>query len=115
MIPYLSDARALIGVAVFIFAIIAMPAALRWAKTVRCPICKKWFKLEYRSFDVREKVEGRSSARFGGGLAGRLRALIFGRAARTNADTFIREWGMARFTCQKCGCCIEIDAQRDRK
>jgi hypothetical protein len=116
--PYLSHTCILTVLAALIFAVIVMPAVLRWRKTVRCPKCRKWFKLEYRGFDVRDKAVGHSSTSFGGGmggLAGRLAALIFGHATRTNADPFIREWGTAHFTCKKCGCNIEIDTRRDRK
>ena len=117
-IPYLSNPLALAAVAALIFAITVMPSVFRWVKTVRCPKCGEWFKLEYRGFEVSDKAVGHSSTSFGGGmggLAGRLRALIFGYATRTNADPFIREWGTARFTCLKCGCAIEIDTRRDRK
>jgi len=66
-------------------------------------------------FDMHNKVVGHSSTSFGGGvggLAGRLWALIFGHARRINADSFIRKWGTAYFTYQKCGCNIEIDISR---
>ena len=116
--PYLSDTRVLAAVAALVFIITITPAIFRWRKTVRCPKCKKWFKLEYHGFEVRDKAVGHSSTSFGGGiggLLGRLQAIIFGHATRTNADPFIREWGTARFTCLKCGCDIEIDARRDKK
>jgi len=119
IIPYLSDTRVLVAVAVLIFAMIVMPAVLRWVKTVRCPKCGKWHKLEYQGFDVNDKTVGHSSTRFGGGVGGLagggLRALIFGHVSRTKADPFIREWGTAHFTCLECGCNIEIDTRRDKK
>jgi len=114
----IQDWRVLSAVAVIIFAITVLPSVFRWIKTVRCPKCKKWFKLDYSGFDVRDKVVGHSSTSFGGGLGGifgRLHAFIFGHATRTNADPFIREWGTARFYCTKCGCNIELDTRRDRK
>jgi hypothetical protein len=107
-----------IAVAVVIFAITVLPSFFRWRKTVRCPKCKKWFKLDFNGFNVKDKVVGHSSTSFGGGIGGilgRLRALVFGHATRTNADPFIREWGTAYFTCKNCGCKIEIDTRRDRK
>lgn len=111
---YLSDLRILIFIAALIFAVTVIPSVSRWRKTMRCPKCGKW-KLEYRGFDVRDKVVGHSSTRFGGGIGGWLRAVIFGHASRTNADPFIREWGTARFACLQCGCNVEIDTRRDRK
>ena len=117
-LPYLSDIRILAAVAALVFLITVTPAIRRWVRTVRCPSCGKWFKLEYHGFDVRDKAVGHSSTRFGGGvggLLGRIGAIIFGHATRTNADPFIREWGTARFTCLKCGCNIEIDTRRDKK
>ena len=116
--PYLANPFVLAAAAALVFAITAMPAVIRWVRTVRCPKCGKWFKLEYKGFDVNDKAVGHSSTRFGGGmggLSGRLRALIFGYAARTNADPFIREWGTARFVCLECGCNIELDTRRDKK
>jgi len=118
LLPYLSDKRVLAVVAALIFLITAVPAFSRWARTVRCPRCGKWFELEYHGFDVSDKTVGHSSTSFGGGIGGffgRLWAIIFGHATRTNADPFIREWGTARFTCLKCGCNIEIDTRRDKK
>jgi len=118
MITYLSDTRVLAAVAILVFAAMVIPAVSRWVKTVRCPRCGKWFRLEYRGFDVRDKVVGHSSTSFGGGiggLAGRLRAFIFGHATRTNADPFIREWGTAHFVCLECGCNVELDTRRDKK
>ncbi|GBU27569.1 hypothetical protein R84B8_01103 [Treponema sp. R8-4-B8] len=110
---------AYLGLAVIIILISFLPSLFRWRKTVRCPKCKKWYKLDYRGFNVRDKVVGNSSTSFGGGgvggLFGRLSAFIFGHATRTNADPFIREWGTAYFTCTNCGCNIEIDTRRDRK
>jgi predicted RNA-binding Zn-ribbon protein involved in translation (DUF1610 family) len=118
IIPYLSDWLVLAAVAALVFAITVMPAVFRWARTVRCPKCGKWFNLDYRAFNVRDKVVGHSSTSFGGGIGGlfgRLRAFIFGHATRTNADPFIREWGTAHFACTNCGCSIELDTRRDRK
>jgi len=109
------------AVAAVIIAITVLPSFFRWRKTVRCPKCKKWFKLEYHGFNVRDKVVGNSSTSFGGGIGGItgifrwLTVIVFGHANRTNADPFIREWGTAYFTCTKCGCNIEIDTKRDRK
>jgi hypothetical protein len=117
-IPYLSDSGVLAIIAAIIFVITVMPSFVRWARTVRCPKCRKWFNLDYRAFTVRDKVVGHSSTSYGGGiggLLGRLRSFIFGHATRTNADPFIREWGTAHFTCTKCGCNIELDTRRDRK
>lgn len=111
------DPKILIAIASVLALLIALPAVIRWVKTVRCPKCKKWFKLDFLGFVVRDKAVGHSSTSFGGGVGvlGRLRALVFGHATRTNADPFIREWGIAHFTCSKCGCKIEIDSKRDRK
>jgi len=117
-LPYLSDPYVLATIAALIFLITILPAVFRWRKTVHCPNCGKWFKLEYHGFEVSDKAVGHSSTRYGGGVAGffgRLGAIIFGHATRTNADPFIREWGTARFTCLKCGCNIEIDTRRDKK
>jgi DNA-directed RNA polymerase subunit RPC12/RpoP len=98
---------------------IALPSFFRFRKTVRCPKCRSWFKLEFQGFDVSDKVVGHSSSTFGGGgvggLLGRFAGFVFGHASRTNADPFIREWGTAHFVCAKCGCHIEIDTRRDRK
>jgi len=109
------------AIAAVILAVTVLPSFFRWRKTVRCPKCKKWFKLDYRGFNVHDKVVGHSSTSFGGGIGGIagifrwLSGIIFGHATRTNADPFIREWGTAYFTCAKCGCNIEIDMRRDRK
>jgi predicted RNA-binding Zn-ribbon protein involved in translation (DUF1610 family) len=106
--------KILAAVGALIFLIITLPAFLNWRKTVRCPKCGKWFRLEYEGFDVRDKVVGHSSTRYGGGLGNRFFARIFLHASRTTADPFIREWGTARFLCGNCGCQIMIDTKRDK-
>ena len=107
------------AVGIVILLVCAIPAWRRWVRTVRCPECHKWFKLLYLGFEVRDKVVGHSSTRFGGGAAGGIFrgifGLLFANASRSNADPFIREWGVARFRCERCGCRIEIDTRRDRK
>jgi hypothetical protein len=110
----------LAALGIIIILVIALPSFFRYRKTVRCPKCRSWFKLDYLGFEVSDKVVGNSSSTFGGGggaggLLGRIAAFVFGHASRTNADPFIREWGTARFVCTKCGCRIEIDTRRDRK
>jgi hypothetical protein len=109
-----NDIRILIGIGTVIFLIIILPAFFNWRKTVRCPRCRKWFRLDYQGFEVRDKVVGHSSTRYGGGLGNRLFARLFLHRSRTNADPFIREWGTARFLCRNCGCQILIDTRRDR-
>jgi hypothetical protein len=108
------DPKILIAAGALIFLIIALPAFLNWRKTVRCPRCRKWFRLAYQAFDVRDKVVGHSSTRYGGGLGNRFFARLFLHASRTNADPYIREWGTARFVCKNCGCQIMIDTKRDK-
>jgi predicted RNA-binding Zn-ribbon protein involved in translation (DUF1610 family) len=97
-----------------IFLIIVLPAFFNWRKTVHCPKCGKWFRLEHQGFEVRDKVVGYSNTRYGGGLGNRFFARLFLHASRTNADPFIREWGTARFLCENCGCQIMIDTKRDK-
>jgi hypothetical protein len=86
----LSNPFFLAFIAALIFAVIVLPSFLRWVKTVRCPKCGKWFKLEYDGFNARERVVGRSSP-------------------------FVMEWGTACFYCRRCGHDIEVDAQRNRE
>jgi hypothetical protein len=109
-----ADIRILIFCGAAVLLIIVLPPFLNWRKTVRCLGCRKWFRLEFRNFDVRDKVVGHSSTRYGGGLGSRFFARLFLHAARTNADPFIREWGTARFVCKNCGCLISIETRRDR-
>jgi hypothetical protein len=108
------DPKILIAVGVLIFLIIILPVFLNWRKTMRCPRCRKWFMLELQTFDVRDKLIGHSSTRYGGGLGNRLFARVFLQVSRTNADPFIREWGTARFICKNCECLINIETRRDR-
>jgi hypothetical protein len=114
LLPLIHDPKILTTVGTVIFLIIALPAFFNWRKTVRCPKCDKWFRLEYQGFEVRDKVVGHSNTRYGGGLGNRFFARLFLHASRTNADPFIREWGTARFLCKKCGCQIMIDTRRDK-
>jgi hypothetical protein len=108
------DPKILAAAGALIFLIIALPTFFNWRKTVHCPRCWKWFRLEYQAFDVRDKVVGHSNTRYGGGLGSRFFARLFLHASRTNADPFIREWGTARFVCKNCECLISIEARRDR-
>jgi hypothetical protein len=108
------DPKILIALGTIIFLIIVLSTFFNWRKTVRCPRCRKWFRLAYQAFDVRDKVVGQSSTRYGGGLGNRFFARLFLHASRTNADPFIREWGTARFVCKNCGCLISIETRRDR-
>ena len=107
------------AIGIIIFLVCAIPAWRRWVRTVRCPKCHKWHKLLYLGFEVRDKVVGHSSTRFGGGAGGGIFRGIFGflfaNASRNNADPFIREWGTAHFRCELCNCRIEIDTRRDHK
>jgi hypothetical protein len=115
---YITDMRILIAGASLIALALALPPFLRLVKTLHCPKCRGWFCLDFTGFAVSDKVVGHSSTTFGGGiggLLGRIAALVFGHASRTNADPFIREWGTAHFHCAHCGCAIEIDTRRDRK
>jgi DNA-directed RNA polymerase subunit RPC12/RpoP len=114
IISLAGDTRILIGIGAVIFLIMVLPAFFNWRKTVRCPRCRKWFRLEYQGFEVRDKVVGQSNTRYGGGLGNRFFARLFLQASRTNADPFIREWGTASFLCKNCGCRILIDTKRDR-
>jgi hypothetical protein len=108
------DPKILIAAGTAVFLIMALPAFLNWRKTVRCPRCRKWFRLKYQNFEVRDKVVGHSSTRYGGGLGSRFFVRLFLHGSRTNADPFIREWGTAHFLCKNCGCQIFIDTKRDR-
>jgi hypothetical protein len=108
------DPKILAAVGAVLFLIIVLPSFLNWRKTVRCPQCGKWFRLEYKGFDVRDKVVGQSNTRYGGGLGNRFVARLLLHTSRTNADPFIREWGTARFRCGNCACQILIDTKRDR-
>jgi hypothetical protein len=118
-IVIINDPRCLAVLGTVIFVSMAAPSFMRWVKTVRCPKCRKWFRLAYLGFDVRDKVTAHSSTRFGGGAGGGIFRGIFGflfaNASRNNADPFIREWGTAHFRCEQCDCRIEIDSRRDRK
>jgi hypothetical protein len=118
-IAIINDPRCLAALGAGIFVITAVSSFMRWVKTVHCPKCRKWFALAYLGFDVRDKVTGHSSTRFGGGAGGGIFRGVFGflfaNASRTNADPFIREWGAAHFRCERCDCHIEIDSRRDRK
>ncbi|MDR2019302.1 MAG: hypothetical protein LBQ14_00880 [Treponema sp.] len=114
IVPLISDTKILIATGAAVFLIMVLPAFFNWRKTVRCPGCRKWFRLDYQGFEVRDKVVGHSSTRYGGGLGNRFFARLFLHRSRTNADPFIREWGTARFLCKNCGCQILIDTRRDR-
>jgi hypothetical protein len=114
LLPLLIDPAILAAAGAIVFLILALPAFFKWRKTVRCPKCRKWFRLEYQGFEVRDKVVGHSNTRYGGGLGNRFFARFFLHASRTNADPFIREWGTARFSCKNCGCQIMIDTKRDK-
>jgi hypothetical protein len=108
------DPSVLVMLGIAIFLVVVLPAFHDWRKTVRCPNCRTWFRLEYQGFEVRDKVVGHSSTRVGGGFGNRLFAHFFGGMSRTKADPFIREWGTAHFMCKKCGCIIQIDTKRDK-
>jgi hypothetical protein len=89
IISFAADVRILIPCGVAVLLIVSLPAFLNWRKTVRCPRYRKWFKLELQTFDVRDKVVGQSSTRYGGGLGNRFFARVFLHASRTNADPFV--------------------------
>jgi DNA-directed RNA polymerase subunit RPC12/RpoP len=102
-------------IAAVILGIFLVPRIARWARTVHCPKCGKWFCLKFHSFVVTDSTMAQRTVRTLGGSIFEFLGLSFLGRMYTREDPYIREWGEARYICRACGRHISIrDTKRDR-